>query len=187
MKTFETERLILRPITKQDFPSYQKNFADYEVIRFLAASVPWPYPENGAEFFIKQMILPHQGIDRWCWGIFEKNNLNEVIGAVDLWRIPNPANRGFWLAHRHWNKGYMTEAVTPVMNYAFSELGFEELFFSNALGNTQSRRIKEKTGAKLTGIRVEVFVDPKFTKAENWHQTKKNWIDFAAKTQMPNE
>ena len=44
MKTFETERLILKPITKQDIASYQKNFADYEVIRFLAATVPWPYP-----------------------------------------------------------------------------------------------------------------------------------------------
>lgn len=181
MKTFETERLLLRPITKQDIPSYQKNFADYEVIRFLAATVPWPYPESGAEFFIESMILPNQGKDRWCWGILEKNNLNEVIGAVDLWRIPNPSNRGFWLAHRHWKKGYMTEALAPIMDYAFNELGFEELYFSNALGNIQSRRLKEKTGATLIGIRDEAFVDPRFTKAENWHQTKKTWIDSTAK------
>lgn len=176
MKSFETERLILRPITLEDIPSYQKNFADYEVIRFLAATVPWPYPENGAAFYIENMILPCQGKDRWCWGIFEKHDLNEVIGAVDLWRVPNPANRGFWLAHKHWNKGYMTEAVTPVMDYAFNELGFDELFFSNALGNTQSRRVKEKTGAKLTGIRDEVFVDPKFSKAENWYLSKNDWL-----------
>ena len=70
----------------------------------------------------------------------------------------------------------MTEAVTPIMDYAFHELGFEELFFSNALGNMQSRRVKEKTGATLTGIRNEAFVDPRFTKAENWKLTKTEWL-----------
>jgi [ribosomal protein S5]-alanine N-acetyltransferase len=100
---------------------------NYEVIRYLSSQVPWPYPENGTEFFIQNMILPRQGKDRWCWGIFEIDNPNELIGAVDLWRNPIPENRGFWLGKMFWGKGYMTEAVTPVTEYAFSDLGFEKL------------------------------------------------------------
>lgn len=41
---FTTERLILREVTEEDAPAYEKNFVDYEVISQLASVVPWPYP-----------------------------------------------------------------------------------------------------------------------------------------------
>lgn len=71
----------------------------------------------------------------------------ELIGAIELRRKGEPDNRGFWLAKKHWGRGIMTEAVIPVLEYAFNELGFEKLIFSNAVGNKRSHRIKEKTGA----------------------------------------
>jgi hypothetical protein len=40
----------------------------------------------------------------------------------------------------------MTEAVSPIMDYALEVLGFDRLIFSNAVGNERSRRVKEKTG-----------------------------------------
>jgi len=175
LPVFTTSRLILKAVTIEDAPAYQKHFSDYEVIRYLSSQVPWPYPENGAEFFIQNMILPRQGKDRWCWGIFEKDNANELIGAVDLWRTPIPENRGFWLGKKFWRKGYMTEAVTPVTDYAFSDLGFEELFFTNALGNERSRRVKEKTGAKFIELRDAKFVDSSFSQTELWKLTKHAW------------
>src|ERR1700748_374006 len=151
MKTlpiFETARLILKGVTTADAPSYTKYFVDYEVIRHLSAAVPWPYPENGVSDFIRDQIMPKQGIDKWVWGIFLKDNQAELIGTVHLYREGTPENRGFWLGHPFWGKGYMTEAVEPVMNYAFDNLGFEKLIFSNAVGNNRSRRVKEKTGAR---------------------------------------
>ena len=135
-----------------------------------------PIQKNGVAEFLQNFILPAQGIDRWTWGIFLKSNDTELIGCVDLWRKGTPENRGFWLGAPFWSKGYMTEAVEPVMDYAFQTLGFEKLFFSNALGNTRSRRIKEKTGAKLIGTRECRFVDPTLTLAETWELSKADWI-----------
>jgi ribosomal-protein-alanine N-acetyltransferase len=175
---FETSRLYLRPISLDMVDGYKKYFIDYEVIRHLSAVVPWPYPENGVSEFLQNVILPPQGIDRWTWGIFLKSNNTELIGCVDLWRKGTPENRGFWLGKPFWGKGYMTEAVEPVMNYAFNSLGFDKLLFSNALGNTRSRRIKEKTGARLIGTRDVKFVDPTLTSAETWELTKENWKLF---------
>jgi len=34
---FETQRLILKEVTLEDAPSYEKYFVDYEVIRYLSA------------------------------------------------------------------------------------------------------------------------------------------------------
>ncbi len=173
---FKTKRLILKPVTADDIPSYTKHFVDYEVIEHLAAGVPWPYPANGVEWFLKEVIWPHLGVNRWLWGIFEINNPTELIGCVDLWRDGHPENRGFWLGKTFWGQGYMTEAVEPVMNYAFKELGFEKLVFANAVGNIKSRRIKEKTGCRLIDIKPAKFVNSKYTEHEIWELRKEEWL-----------
>lgn len=97
LPTFETDRLILCGVTEKDAPQWQKHFADYEVIRNLSAHVPWPYPDDGALMFMRNIIFPNQGIDKWVWGIFLKTKPDELIGCVDLWRHGKPEHRGFWL------------------------------------------------------------------------------------------
>ncbi len=174
-KTLTTDRLILRGVTAADAPAYQKYFNDYEVIRQLGHHVPWPYPENGAADFIQNVILPEQDNDKWVWAIFLKTYPTEAIGAVDLWRKGSPENRGFWLGRPFWGQGLMTEAVTIVMDYAFDELGFETLIFSNAKGNIGSRRVKEKTGAKLIDVQPGKMVDPIYTEVEIWELHKYEW------------
>jgi RimJ/RimL family protein N-acetyltransferase len=62
-----------------------------------------------------------------------------------------------------------------VTSYAFEELGFHKLVFSNAVGNERSRRVKEKTHAVLVGRRPACFVDPAFTEAETWELTAETW------------
>ena len=174
--SFQTARLILKPVSLKDVEAYKKFFVDYEVIQYLSSAVPWPYPENGVEYFLESLILPRQGIDRWCFGIYLLTNPDELIGCVDLWREPRPENRGFWLGRKFWGQGIMTEAVAPVTDYAFKTLGFDVLYFSNAVGNTASRRVKEKSGAKLLGVRPANFVSPDFTEAELWELKKENYV-----------
>lgn len=173
--TFQTQRLILKEVQISDLPSYKKYFVNYAVISQLSGSVPWPYPEDGVEWFFNNVIQPKQGKDRWVWGVHLKDNPNALIGVVDLWRHGIPEHRGFWLGEEFWGKGYMTEAVEPITEYAFTTLGFDELIFSNALGNTKSRRVKEKAGATMIEIRPCSFVDPTLTQAEIWQLKKETW------------
>lgn len=185
LPVFETPRLILKAVTLQDVPTYQKNFADYEVIRHLSAVVPWPYPENGVLDFLNAHIFPNQGKDVWMWGIFLKSHPEEIIGVVHLWRQGRPEHRGFWLARRFWGQGLMTEAVEPVISYAFDHLGFEKLILANAVGNKASRRVKEKTGARLLEVRPAKFVDPRYTEHEIWELSKEDWQEFLRKRIAP--
>jgi ribosomal-protein-alanine N-acetyltransferase len=173
---FHTERLILRPPRREDVPSWTRHFADYEVIRHLADSVPWPFPQGGVEYFLRNEVRPRQGRDRWLWGLFLKDSPDEMIGALDLYRPGNPENRGFWLGKAFWGWGLMTEAVAPTLDFAFAELGFERLVFSNAVGNDRSRRIKEKTGARLIAIQPRAFVDPAYTEQEVWEMERTAWL-----------
>ncbi|MEZ4459189.1 MAG: GNAT family N-acetyltransferase [bacterium] len=173
-QTFETARLIVRPLMLTDAVSYERNFSDYEVIRHLSAAVPWPYPAGGAKDFIEHVVLPHQGVSRWSWAICLKDTPLEVIGAVEMW-ISDTDNRGFWLAKRHWGKGFMSEALEPITSFAFERLGFTTLWLSNAVGNSASRRVKEKAGATWLRTEPTPFVDPAYTEAEKWELTREAW------------
>ena len=70
----------------------------------------------------------------------------------------------------------MTEAVGPVTQYAFETLGFEKMIFNNAKGNVRSRRVKEKSGARLIGVVPAKFVNPEYTEQEIWELTKEMWL-----------
>ena len=173
--TLHTPRLILQGVTAADIPAYERYFIDYAVIRNLSAAVPWPYPPDGVSEFLTSTVFPRQGIDRWMWGIFERETPHELIGAIDLWREERPEQRGFWLGCPFWGRGYMTEAATSVNEYAFTSLGFKRLIFENARGNARSRRVKEKTGARLIQVCPAQFVDPALTEQELWELTREAW------------
>jgi len=121
-----------------------------------------------------------QGKDRWAWAIFLKSNPQEAIGCVDIWRNGTLEKRGFRLGRKFWSQGIMTEAVEPELNFAFEKLEFEKLVFTNALGNTKSRRVKEKTGAHLIDVQPAKFVNPSCTMHEIWELTKEEWLAHRA-------
>ena len=174
---FETTRLILRDITEEDAPAYEKHFIDYEVIGTMSHMVPWPYPENGVREYIRNTVIPNQCVDQWFWGICLKSS-DELIGAIWLRRKGTPSNRGFWLGKKFWGRGIMTEAVKPVTDYAFNVLGFEKLVLANAVGNPASRRFKENTGAVFLRTEPAIYVNPRYTEREVWELTKGCWKAF---------
>lgn len=148
------------------------------VIGQLTRAVPWPYPKGGVLTYIKKEIIPKQGQGKWVWGICLKDNPEELIGGIDLYREGKPEHRGFWLGKPFWGRGIMTEAVFPIMDYAFDTLHFETLIFANVAGNIRSRRIKEKTGARLIRIQPGEFVNPNYAESEIWGITKQEWRVF---------
>lgn len=172
---FETNRLILREITETDAPAYERHFVDYEVIGTMSPMVPWPYPANGVLEYICTVVIPNQCADQWFWGICLKSTPEELIGAIWLKREGTPSNRGFWLGKKFWRQGIMTEAAKPVTDYAFDVLGFDKLVLANAVGNSASRRIKERIEAVFVRTEPAMYVNPTYTEREVWELTREVW------------
>jgi RimJ/RimL family protein N-acetyltransferase len=173
--TLETERLRLEPLTVAHAESYARHFVDYEVIQHLSDAVPWPYPDGGVRDYIEAVAMKGQGESRWDWALTLREAPGEAIGSVGLWRPGAPENRGFWLGRAFWGRGLMTEALEPIMGWAFDEAGFEQVILSNAVGNTRSRRLKERAGATLLGVEPTAFVRPDYTESERWLLTRQAW------------
>jgi RimJ/RimL family protein N-acetyltransferase len=59
---------------------------------------------------------------------------------------------GYWLGVEHWGKGYATEALHAVIDYAFTDLGYPALSAAARVTNPLSRRVLEKCGFQWTGV-----------------------------------
>lgn len=173
----ETERLILKPLSLEDAPAIQKYFNNWNIIRHLSIVVPWPYPEDGAETFIRDIALPMVEAGKaHVWSIRIKGEADEAVGIVHYRSEPTAeGHRGFWLAEPYWGNGYMTEAVEAVQDFLFFELAIPVLKITNHKTNPASRRIKEKTGARFLHINILPHREGTTIEAEIWEIRQEDW------------
>jgi RimJ/RimL family protein N-acetyltransferase len=173
----ETRRLILRPLALADAPAIQRHFNNWNIIKNLALVVPWPYPDDGADTFIRQQLDKiAAGEEIYQWVLVLRDGDGGAIGNIRFHSQPEGAkgNRGFWLAEPYWNLGLMTEAVAAVNDFVFDTLGLESFEVCNVASNAASRRVKQKTGAEFVGL-IELAHHNGQTTSEKWRVTREVW------------
>ena len=173
-----TERLILRPLELGDAPRIQEIFPQWEIVRYLLNVVPWPYPEDGALHWVRDMALPAMEYgEGWSWTLRLKTAPGQVIGSLGLRR--GEYNRGFWLGLPWQGQGLMSEACAWANDFWFERLGSPLLRVAKAAGNTTSRRISEKQGMRLVGTTEKEYVSGRLT-SEIWEITADEWREWKA-------
>lgn len=180
----ETRRLVLLPLALEDAAAIQLVFPRWEIVRYLNPRVPWPYPADGAETFLRDLALPAVARgEEWLWSIRLRQSPDVLIGIIHLLapKDPDMDNRGFWLDPAHQGKGLMTEAADAVTDFWFDDLGFSRLRTSKAVGNTASRRITEKQGMRLVATTERDYVGGRFA-TEIWETTRAAWAEHRAAT-----
>ena len=172
-----TPRLILRPVRSKDAPVIQRLFPQWDVVRWLDAKVPWPYPADGAAAFVTSCLQEMARGEKSHWAIVPRSGTADLIGLIDLWPDDGVSRnqRGFWLDPAYHRRGLMSEAADRVTDYAFRELGWPHLWLSNAQDNHGSRRIKEKEGAQLVDLIIGRFVGGE-TSQMVWLLTRDTWL-----------
>jgi RimJ/RimL family protein N-acetyltransferase len=170
----ETLRLVLRSLDLADADQIQALFPHWEIVRFLANVVPWPYPPDGALTYIRDVALP--AIERrelWQWTLRLKTNPHQLIGSITLSTRPG-ANRGFWIGMPWQGQGFMSEAVEVATDYWFDVLKFSALRVPKAVANAASRRISEKQGMRIVERCEREYVSGRFP-TEIWEITAEEW------------
>jgi [ribosomal protein S5]-alanine N-acetyltransferase len=170
----ETPRPFLRPLVLADAAQVQLIFPHWEIVRYLANKVPWPFPPDGAQTYYRDVALP--AIERgeeWHWSLRLKTNPSQIIGAADL-RTRENENRGFWLGLPWQGQGLMTEACDAVTDFWFETLRFPVLRAPKAIGNSASRRISEKQGMRLVATEERDYVCGRLL-SEIWEITAQEW------------
>jgi len=170
----ETPRLWLRPLQLADAEQAQLLFPQWEVVRYLANQVPWPFPPDGVYTYYREVALP--AVDRgdaWHWTLRLKTRPDRLIGAIALMK-GEEINRGFWLGAPWHGQGLMTEACEAVTGFWFEALGFPLLRVPKAAVNTASRRISEKQGMRIVATEEREYVSGRLL-TEVWEITAEEW------------
>lgn len=173
--SLETERLRLRPLERSDEGAIQRGFANPNVVRYLATSVPWPYPDDGARTFLDRILPKIEAREEYGWAILRKGYEEEgLIGIVHLIPVSETTHRGFWLAEPFWGQGFMTEAVGAANDFAFDVLSLDEMRMYTADPNAGSQRLKESSGAEVVGKEEREYVGGRFP-TTLWRLTAEAW------------
>ena len=136
----ETERLLIRPFRISDAEDAFEWRSDPEVNRFM----PYPCDDNIAEL--------RRRIEKWIadndkYAIVLRET-DKVIGDISLeWSEKDKAYEiGYNINRSYWRKGYATEAVRGLLDWAYNELGARDFTAFYAKDNGASGRVLEKCG-----------------------------------------
>ena len=154
-----TERLTLRQLKKSDAPALVALLHDEEVARTLLGNLErcTLKQEQGYIKAMREQFLKGQLVN---WIVCDKTTGAPMgcIGLQPIDRTHNKAGVGFFLGREYWGRGYMTEAFTAVLDYAFGTLGLNRVSAGHFAGNEASGRVQQKCGLKHEGVYRQAFL-----------------------------
>lgn len=160
-KNIETERLILRRITKSDADEAYKNWcSSFNVSKY----VTWNKHENVDETkeLFEMWENEYQNLDTFRW-IVQLKDTKELIGTIDVaskkYLKYGTCEIGYWYGEDFWGKGYATESLKGVIKYLFEEAEMDVIYAEFMEENPASRKVMEKSGMKFEGITRGRIID----------------------------
>lgn len=149
------ERVYLRPVEKEDLPLIRK-WADDPEIRALTGEVA-PMSQAAAEEWFEHVQADRDRV----WFIVALKENDRPIGEAGLLRM-FPAWRTTDLSiiigeKDAWGKGYGSEAIRLLLDYAFGALNFHRVAVGVVGFNERALRFYEKAGFKREGIQRDGY------------------------------
>lgn len=151
---FETERLLIRCPRPGDGQMLYE--AVSESLEQLKPWMPWAHRELSPEIqegiarrmhaeFLKREDLPLYILNKETGAFIGGSGLHRFDWDVPRFEI------GYWVRTRCQGKGYITEAVAGITQFAFESLFAERVEIRMDEKNERSRRVPERLGFTLEG------------------------------------
>lgn len=146
MKTIiETEQLILREMTMDDFDALHAIFSDPQHMRHY----PEPFSREKTASWIERNQERYKNHGYGLWAVVLKAE-NRVIGDCGI-TLQNIAGEqlpeiGYHIDKAYTRKGYATQVARACKEYAFETLGFEKIYSYMNKSNIPSQKVAENNG-----------------------------------------
>ncbi|MDW5289928.1 GNAT family N-acetyltransferase [Formosa sp. PL04] len=150
----ESERILLRPFVNSDLEHVFKGLSHPEIIKYYGISFKSLEATKEQMQWFSDLEKNETGI--W-WAVCSKVN-GEFLGAGglnDLSKAHKKAEIGFWLLAEHWGKGFMTETIPLILNYAFNTKGLHRIEGFVETENTNCKNALSKLKFNLEGTMID--------------------------------
>lgn len=142
----ETERLVLREITREDAEPFFVLRTHPDVTKYADRFPPKTLEEIHA--FVDKIFSAIDANESIAWAISLKGN-NEFIGTVNFhrtYREHHRAEMGYQLFSDYWRRGIMSEAVKAAIDYGFNTMKLHTIEAQVNPNNEASIALLKKCG-----------------------------------------
>lgn len=145
----ETERLYLREMNQEDFPSLCKILQDKDVMYAYEHA----FDDDEAQGWLDKQIMRYRQYGFGLWAVILKET-GEMIGQCGL-TMQECNNRqvlevGYLFQKAFWHKGYASEAAIACKKYAFEVFHADEVFSIIRDTNIASQNVAKRNGMTVT-------------------------------------
>lgn len=152
LPTLTAGRVRLRWLEDADVDDLFRIFGDPDVMRYWSSP---PLADRAAAVAllaeIRELFAQHT---LYQWGVALPDG-GPVVGTCTLTSFHAESGRaeiGFALGREHWGRGYMSDAVGALLDYAFGPLGLRRLEADVDPRNGPSLRLLERVGFRREGL-----------------------------------
>lgn len=153
---FETERLIARRLTENDFDNLCTILQDEKCMYAYEHA----FSDEEAKAWLDRQIFRYNSYGFGLWALIEKST-GKFVGQAGLtlqeWGNKLTVEIGYLLRRDCWHKGFATEAAAACKKYAFEELGLSQVSTIIRENNLSSRRVAERNGSKPVDTMVKHY------------------------------
>lgn len=165
--TLFTQRLTLRPVEPNDRQKVFEGFSHPEVTRYF--DITYATFEATAEQMDWYQTNREKGIG-YAWVVC--NESGTFMGVFSIYRIDFTHKRcelGYWLFPEFWGKGYASEGLKPILNFAFTTLNLHRIAAEIEPENTDSSKLLARMGFEREAVlRDYEFKNGKYNNLEIW-------------------
>lgn len=146
-----TTRLTFRPYCDDDFLFLQSLLQDPEVVRFIGDGSVIK-DERASNAFLQWIYDTYKYGNGLGLQVLV-NKQNERVGHAGL--VPQTVEGkseieiGYWIAKKHWGKGYATEAAQALFSFARKNIEVDRVISLIQRENTSSRNVAKKLMMKV--------------------------------------
>lgn len=153
---FETERLLVREIERDDFEQLNRICSDPELMKFVGDSNPLS-PEQTLKW-IEVTICNYMEKGFGNYAVIEKTG-SAFIGYCGLVYSEsiNQIELIYALKKEYWNKGLATEVAIAMLDFGHSRKKIETIYASIDPLNVASKKVLEKIGFKYAFLKNDEF------------------------------
>ena len=150
--TLETERLVLRKLSKKDAKQMFANWAsDPKTTKYLTWP-PYTSVEKVERFLTeKESTYDETGIYDWGIVLKGKEELIGTISVINSYPEIKALEMGYVIGRDYWKQGYMTEALKRVIDYLFTQTDTQRIEATHDSENKGSGYVMRKCGMQFEG------------------------------------
>lgn len=141
----ETERLYLREMNQDDFPSLCRILQDEQVMYAYEGA----FCDQEVQEWLKRQIDRYRKWGFGLWAVVLKET-DEMIGQCGLtmqpWKEQEVLEIGYLFCRAYWHQGYAIEAARACREYAFAVLKATEVCSIIRENNTASQKVALRNG-----------------------------------------